>query len=412
MEKGRIRGLNITFLLLLYLTYKVSAEKSLPSIGILNNATGEEGDDVYLDCPVINQSAGSKVQWFRVLPSYLHISNNDELVTTDTDKFGVRTTNGVPGTSQTVNNTVTLIIRHMSESDIGRYRCRVLIPRVSYPRWPSKDAFLTFAAPPVILSVGNTKVVASVGDDVTLTCRVYGTPEPIITWYKGDAGINIMGHGEVLHLEGLMAGDGGEYRCEADNGISPKAMETYFITIKQEPMCSAPQLHVLQAKNIFKSAEMTCHVTGYPLPKVTWKRYTMHGIQVLFTSKYDVHNIMPPDNSGVMTSRLKVHNVTGSDYGTYICEGVNDIDHCESEVRLLESRTCVGPNCDGHADFIDTSPGHAVPVTTPSSDDDDDETPQSQRAANVPDAGHILLPQLTLISIFSLCTLIITSVCI
>ncbi|XP_033726269.1 opioid-binding protein/cell adhesion molecule homolog isoform X2 [Pecten maximus] len=260
MKKEFVHGFKVIFLVLLSVAFQVSAEKVLPSIGVIANATADEGDDVYLDCPVTNKTAVSKVQWFRMLPSYLHISNDGDLLTINMDKYGVKATDAISGNPQTVN-TVTLIIKHVTVSDVGRYRCRVRIPQVSYPRWPSKDAFVSIAAPPVILSVGNTKVVSAVGEDVTLTCRVFGAPEPTITWYKGDTGSNIMGHGEVLHLEGLRAGDGGEYRCEADNGVQPNAMETYHITIEQEPMCSAPKQNVMQAKNIFQPAEMTCHVT-------------------------------------------------------------------------------------------------------------------------------------------------------
>ncbi|XP_060077174.1 lachesin-like [Ylistrum balloti] len=386
----------------------VPAKQTLPSIGILANATVEEGDDVYLDCPVINKTAVSKVQWFRILPSYLHISNDGNLQTTKTEKYGVKATDAASANTQAIN-TVTLIIKHVADSDVGRYRCRVLIPQVSYPLWPSKDSFVSIAAPPVILSVGNTKVVSAVGGDVTLTCRVYGAPEPTITWYKGDAGTNIMGHGEVLHLEGLRAGDGGEYSCEADNGVSPNAMETYHITIKQEPLCSAPRLHVMQAKNIFQPAEMSCHITGYPVPKVTWKRYTVHGIQTIFTSKYDIHNILPKDNSGVMTSVLKVYNVTGSDFGTYICEGLNDIDQCTAEIRLLESRECVGPHCDSRTIISDMEIGHSPAVTTPApSDDDDDATQEGQKAPNKQNSGVTVIPPMSFICVLSLFAFFIT----
>ncbi|XP_021342725.1 neurotrimin-like isoform X2 [Mizuhopecten yessoensis] len=259
-QQKSLKGLTIVSLILLTLVFQVSAESTIPSIGVIANATVDEGDDVYLDCPITNKTAASKVQWFRVLPGYLHISNDGSLVTKNTEKYGVRATTTTSVKQQELN-TVTLIIKHASNADVGRYRCRVLISQVSYPRWPSKDAFVSIAAPPMILSVSNTKMVSAVGEDVTLTCRGYGAPEPTITWYKGDAGTNIMGHGEVLHLENLRAGDGGEYRCEVDNGVPPKAMETYHITIEQEPMCSAPQLHVMQAKNIFQPALMTCHVT-------------------------------------------------------------------------------------------------------------------------------------------------------
>lgn len=44
---------------------------------------------------------------------------------------------------------------------------------------------------------------------------------------------------------------------------------------------------------------------------------------------------MPKDNSGVLTSVVRVHNVTESDYGTYICEGRNELAECKAEVRLL-----------------------------------------------------------------------------
>jgi len=75
---------------------------------------------------------------------------------------------------------------------------------------------------------------------------------------------------------------------------------------------------------------------GYPPAEVKWRRYTVDGPKSLNKNfhRYAIKTVPPSDGLNVVSSALIVYNLTGDDYGTYLCQGKNVVDSCEASARI------------------------------------------------------------------------------
>ncbi|RMX40395.1 hypothetical protein pdam_00023999, partial [Pocillopora damicornis] len=104
---------------------------------------------------------------------------------------------------------------------------------------------------------GNRTVLE--GDNIKLTCKATGRPEPNITWTKeklGNQGYTVVvQEGKVLTITNINRIDAGEYTCTAYNGFDPAKIGTF----QHEYIADLQQ-----------SVTFKCEAEGNPPPTYTW----------------------------------------------------------------------------------------------------------------------------------------------
>ena len=96
---------------------------------------------------------------------------------------------------------------------------------------------LSLSVPPSFLQQAPSVLTAVAGDDVILPCDVLGEPEPVISWRKNHANIDLfsMNHKYLMEDTGSLvipaagADDSARYLCVAENPAGVLAQEISLI---------------------------------------------------------------------------------------------------------------------------------------------------------------------------------------
>ncbi|XP_023220936.1 follistatin-related protein 5-like isoform X2 [Centruroides vittatus] len=158
-------------------------------------------------------------------------------------------------------------------------------------------------------------VTARVGDNVEIKCDVTGTPPPPIVWRRNNMDLSVLTEEEIkvfvdgsLYLTNVQLVHGGNYTCHAQHNRD--VIQTHVLHVE-----TIPEVHAipkLQSRAPGELTEMECHVTGVPLPHVTWLKNDEE--LRLSSEKYTI--------VGNGTA-LIVGKITYSDTGAYMCVGSN-----------------------------------------------------------------------------------------
>ncbi|XP_069465362.1 hemicentin-2 isoform X1 [Ambystoma mexicanum] len=150
---------------------------------------------------------------------------------------------------------------------------------------------------------------------VSFQCLASGSPDPDVSWYRGDQllsampGITLLDHGRLLQLDDTQVSDAGVYRCLATN-VAGSAELLYSLQVHVAPsIMSVTDPAVVLAT---KPVSLECNATGIPEPMIVWMKdespvSTLNGgPQVLMQGRI-----------------LQLAAVQISDAGTYSCVAVN-----------------------------------------------------------------------------------------
>uniref|UniRef100_A0A670HZX9 Ig-like domain-containing protein n=1 Tax=Podarcis muralis TaxID=64176 RepID=A0A670HZX9_PODMU len=213
-------------------------------------------------------------------------------------------------------------------ADSGAYSCKVSNAAGSV----SCSANLFVQEPATFVERLEPSQLIKKGEYAQLECKVTGTPEIKISWFKDDREIKdsakhkmtLVGSTAVLRLLDVTLEDCGEYTCEAKNNagkdtssLSSLLKSPYFVK-EFEPR------EVLKDSDVI----LECEVLGTPPFEVYWLK----------------------DNKPVRSSRkhrisienslisLQVFKFDSSDAGEYQCRVTNDVGSCvcSSELALKE----------------------------------------------------------------------------
>uniref|UniRef100_A0A8C7CSJ9 Hemicentin-2 n=1 Tax=Oncorhynchus kisutch TaxID=8019 RepID=A0A8C7CSJ9_ONCKI len=179
-----------------------------------------------------------------------------------------------------------------------------------------KDFALTVQVSPTILDSGHpSDLSAPVGDDLTLECKVKGTPTPRLSWLKNGVTlegsdtqeIDISPDGSTLTLLRLRPEDSGTYTCLA---VSPAGQESKIFTllVLVPPSISGETSAPREVQTTQDSVvTLECQAAGIPPPQISWLR---NGRPLLLSPRV---RLLSADTV------LRISPVQLSDSGVYTC---------------------------------------------------------------------------------------------
>ncbi|XP_071095562.1 hemicentin-1-like isoform X2 [Haliotis cracherodii] len=216
-------------------------------------------------------------------------------------------------------HTYTLTIRNVSREDSTDWQCQgggMSSNTVTVDvRYPPKVAIQAMK-----LCSGFTFLVAE--SNVVLTCTVKeANPAPTnFTWYHGDVVLK-SGADQIYSIDLVTRSSQGQYRCTADNGISPPGQAHETVTVHYPPI-----LHLDTTKRVVKeSDDLTIHCTAQANPEVTSIVWTKNGVGATIASNGTLH----------------LKNIKRSDAGVYICKATNRVTACRGKEQNKSSSLTV-----------------------------------------------------------------------
>uniref|UniRef100_A0A8C8EXZ4 Protogenin n=1 Tax=Oncorhynchus tshawytscha TaxID=74940 RepID=A0A8C8EXZ4_ONCTS len=205
--------------------------------------------------------------------------------------------------------------RRGDKSDEGFYQC---LAQNKYGAILSQKVCLTIAS---ISPFTNqpTSIVVTDGSVARLTCKVTGSPPPIITWEFNRVTlplatnrITVLPSG-VLQIHGVEKGDAGNYRCVATNIANRRRSTEATLTVTPAPSPKLPQRPRIIAGpqnitvSLHQSAILECMATGNPRPLISWSRADSKSIDVFNTKVLGNGNLIisdiKPQHGGVYMCR-------------------------------------------------------------------------------------------------------------
>lgn len=255
-----------------------------------------------------------------------------------------------------------LIIHDVKVKDRGRYICQINTQPIK-----TKPVDLNVLVPPQILNDdgGGREIIAKEGETVNVVCNVSGDPAPSVKWYRrpltdiegkereslvisqldtpdgrsrepciytfpGESGIGM--EGEILVIHNVSRFCDGVYQCVASNDVPPAVeMETKVI-VEFQPEVTMVNTRQSQAKG--KMTILMCYVTAFPQALSYW-RY--HGQEVPTSERIKVE-IYPESKPHTISLRLRMLNISESDYGEYECVASNKLGRDREAMILFEHR--------------------------------------------------------------------------
>ncbi|XP_029766379.1 titin-like, partial [Terrapene carolina triunguis] len=214
-------------------------------------------------------------------------------------------------------------------SKSGYYTCQVSNDVGS----DSCTATLLVTEPPKFVKKLEASKVVKRGDSARFECKISGSPEIRVVWYRNDNEIiasekfrmSFSDSVAVIEMNHLSTEDSGDYICEAHNPAGRASCSTKVI-VKEPPVFSRKPSPVDMLKGTDVSLE--CEISGTPPFEVTWYKDKR---QIRSSKKYKV-------TSKNYHASIHILNVDASDIGEYQCKAQNEVgsDSCICTVQLKE----------------------------------------------------------------------------
>ncbi|CAI4229355.1 unnamed protein product [Auanema sp. JU1783] len=209
-------------------------------------------------------------------------------------------------------------------SDAGRFTCEAS----NKAGEAEQDVFLNVITPPKIIKEGipSDHSVAQHHKDFTISCPVYGTPTPVVTWLKGgrplaDAHLRVSANGQKLYLKNPGKDDADRYTCVAKNAAGEDKRD-FNINILEPPQFIGPNIMNRHMVNEGKPAVINCPAVGSPAPEITWLR--------------DGEPLQPSSRFVLLDGgrQLQISNTQADDKGGYTCIATNIVGTADLETSL------------------------------------------------------------------------------
>ncbi|XP_054704630.1 hemicentin-2 isoform X1 [Grus americana] len=157
-------------------------------------------------------------------------------------------------------------------SDAGLYTCVVS----SQAGVVDRSFILQIRVPPVLeSSESSEEQMVAEGSSITFTCEAAGSPAPAVTWLKDGEPLaqqsNRVPGSPRLTLEAVGPTDTGVYSCLVANEVG-ETSKAFHILVMEPPRVEAAPQPTEMSIAMGTPLELTCVVTGVPVPTVTWEK--------------------------------------------------------------------------------------------------------------------------------------------
>ncbi|XP_069947300.1 lachesin-like isoform X2 [Cherax quadricarinatus] len=338
-------------------------EESLPKfIENVPNITVTVGRDALLPCTV-EQLKGFKVAWVQV-----------DTQTILTIHKQVITRNPRIALLHNDHRTWHLELKNVREKDRGWYMCQVNTDPMRY-----RQGYVDVVVPPDIIDRESSgDLTIREGQDVTLTCRAKGHPNPSIVWRREDnqdivldtdktgnahfindtstmvpvidgtdvgavggaaggrdggvvGGAERVVEGESLHMRKVSRLQMGSYLCIASNGIPPSISKRTQLRVQFPPVAWVPQ----QLEGAYLGQELTieCHTEAFPKSINYWTN--TNGDMIVSDDRYEP---IVAESSYKVYMKLRIRRVEPQDIGTFRCIAKNSLGETDGAIRVYERK--------------------------------------------------------------------------
>uniref|UniRef100_A0A8C0H6V0 Ig-like domain-containing protein n=1 Tax=Chelonoidis abingdonii TaxID=106734 RepID=A0A8C0H6V0_CHEAB len=228
-----------------------------------------------------------------------------------------------------IANTAHLRILRAGKGDSGQYTCQA-----------SNEVGKNFCsaqlnvkeAPKFVKKLEASRFLKQ-GDSVQLECKISGSPEIKVLWYRNDTEIHASEKYRLLFSDSVAVltitdaniEDSGDYICEAHNSAGTASCST-VVTVKEPPVFSKKPTPVDTLKG--SDIVIQCEISGTPPFEVAWFKDRR---QVRSSKKFKV-------TSKDFTASVHILNLEASDTGEYQCKAMNEVgsDTCVCAVKFKE----------------------------------------------------------------------------
>ncbi|KXJ18681.1 Fibrinogen C domain-containing protein 1 [Exaiptasia diaphana] len=169
-----------------------------------------------------------------------------------------------------------------------------------------------FVVPSSILSLLAVSVdrYKSLVDPLNRFRQTSGYPRPDVVWSKNNGTLPhkraVVDSTGKLHIKHVTTNDSGIYQCKASNLLG-RTQTTAKLQVKFRPRLTLGRGPIYTKIGDDIRLPM-CHVTGFPLPKVTWSKAI---------------GSLPKSRSAVKEGQLAILKSKKHDSGLYVCKGEN-----------------------------------------------------------------------------------------
>uniref|UniRef100_A0A8D2JKP3 Ig-like domain-containing protein n=1 Tax=Varanus komodoensis TaxID=61221 RepID=A0A8D2JKP3_VARKO len=228
-----------------------------------------------------------------------------------------------------VANTAHLRILRVGKGDSGQYTCQATND-------VGKDfcsAQLNVKEPPKFIKKLEPARMVKQGDSCQLECKITGSPEIKVVWYKNDHEIHPSDKHHMTFSDSTVTliivdanpEDSGDYICEALNSAGTASCST-VVTVKEPPVFSKKPSPVDTLKG--SDVILQCEIAGTPPFEVVWFKDRK---QVRSSRKFKI-------TTKDFSASVHVLNIEAGDTGEYLCKVSNEVgsDTCSCTVKFKE----------------------------------------------------------------------------
>lgn len=217
-----------------------------------------------------------------------------------------------------------ITIRNLRKSDTGNYGCNA----TNSVGYVYKDVYINVLALPPEITDPPEKVARTVdGRDVTLSCRTFGAPKPIVKWFHDNdeltGGRYVISPNGDLMIKNAKFLDAGDYLCNATNKFGWDSASGTLIVKEHTRITAGPQDYEVEAGD---SATFRCNaVYDSDLTlKILWLKD-----QQPIDFDVEPRFIQSSDQS------LTITKTTELDSGRYTCKAETELDHALAMATLI-----------------------------------------------------------------------------